>query len=177
MKFEIKAVITEIGAIESFGANGFQKRNLILLEQNGEYENQVCIEWSGERIARPESHQIGQMVKVSGFINCREREGRYFTSLAGSFIENVGVQPQAPQQAPAFGTQEYAQTQIAVPQPQAPVNAVAPQPQQNVAPQQFAQPATPPQPIAQPQYAPQVQPQAQQPNLGQAPNGEDDIPF
>jgi len=187
MKFEITAVITDIGAIEEFGQKGFQKRNLILSEQNGEYVNPVCIEWSGEKIARPESHQVGQMVKVSGFINCREWEGRYFTSLAGSFIENAGEQPQQPAPAPAFGTQEQAQAQIAQPQVQQPVNAVAPQ--QPVAQPQVQQYATP-QPVAQPQYAPQV-PQApyqqqpanmappQQPvqNLAGNIEVEDSIPF
>ncbi len=155
MKFEITAVITEIGVIEAFGQNGFQKRNLILSEQNGEYVNPVCIEWSGEKIARPESHQVGQMVKVSGFINCREWEGKYFTSLAGSFMENVGEQPQQPQ-APAFGSAEHAQAQIPVPQAPQQVNAVAPQPQAQQAfgaQPSYQQPAQQPQqPVAQPQY-------------------------
>ena len=99
MKFETQAVIKEIGPIESFGDGGFQKRNLILTEQNGEYENVVCVEWSGDKLERPESHQVGQMVLVSGFINCREWNGKYFTSLKGSFIQNVDPQ-QAPQPAP-----------------------------------------------------------------------------
>jgi hypothetical protein len=153
MKFEITAPIVEIGAIESFGANGFQKRNLILLEQNSEYENPVCVEFSGDKIERPDSHQIGQMVTVSGFINCREWEGKYFTSLRGSFIKNAEQQEQPAQQ---FGTQQQTQVQIPIPQQQV-VNAVSPQP--TVAPQTFVQPATPqPQQIP-PTMAPPVIPQ------------------
>ncbi len=168
MKFETTAVIKEIGAIESVGANGFQKRNLILSEQSGEYENLVCVEFSGDKLERPDSHQVGQMVKVSGFINCREWEGRYFTSLRGSFIQNAGEQQQAPQAG--FGTQQQAQQQMPV--QQVPQQQVYQQPVQNVAPQNVQQPATPV--FSNPQPASMAPPQ--QPNLGQAPNGEN-IPF
>ena len=164
MKFSITAVIAEIGAIETVGQNGFQKRNLILTEQNGDYINPVCIEWSGEKIARPDSHQVGQEVTVEGFINCRQWEDKYFTSLAGSFIKNTGEQPQQAQQAQpqqSFGqapqSPQFAQPPVQHPQAQQPV---APQ-----APQQFAQPvaAQNSQPTATPQQLAQ-QPIAQ--NMG-----------
>ena len=143
MKIEITSTIKEIGQIEEFGANGFQKRNLVLSEPRGEYEDLFCVEFSGEKVTAPEAYQIGQKVTVSAFVNCREWSGKYFTSLSGTSI--VSEQVAQPQQ-PAFGTQQQAQAQA--PQYQ--------QPPQNVAPQQFAQPATQqvqPQQFAQPQPA------------------------
>jgi len=167
MKIDITATIKEIGQIESFGDNGFQKRNLILTEQSGEYENLFCFEFSGDKITEPERYQVGQVVKVGGFINCREWNGKYFTSLRGSFVQTAGEVGQAPQpqqpQAPAFGSAEHAQAQIPVQQSPQPVNAVAPQPVQQPVqqPQQIPAGYAPPpiqQPVAQPQQI--AQPQA-----------------
>jgi len=125
MKFDVTAVIKEIGAIETVGAKGFQKRNLILSEESGDYENLVCIEFSGDKLERPDSHQVGQMVKVSGFVNCNEWNGKFFTSLRGSFIQNVGEQPQQPQQfGQAPQSQTYTQPQQAFGDPQQPSEPV-----------------------------------------------------
>lgn len=89
MKFDVTAVVKEIGEIETVGAKGFQKRNLILSETNGQYENLICVEFSGKDITTPEQCSVGQMVTVSGFINCREWNGKYFTSLKGTFINQA----------------------------------------------------------------------------------------
>jgi hypothetical protein len=150
MKFETTAVVKEVGVIESFGANNFQKRNVILTEVNGQYENLVCVEFSGDKIELPNNYQVGQTVKVGGFINCREWEGRYFTGLSGSFIQSAGEAQQAPPQA-GFGTQQAVQAQ-----------------QQQVAVQQPMQ-----QPIAQPQMQPVAQ------NMAPAPLNQvqQDIPY
>ena len=112
MKFDVTAVIKEIGAIETVGQKGFQKRNLVLTDQSGQYENLICVEFSGDKLASPEQFSVGQTVTVSGFINCREWNGKYFTSLRGSFISV----PQAPggddysqgfQEAPDMVEPEY----------------------------------------------------------------------
>jgi len=168
MKFDVTATVKEVGAIETVGAKGFQKRNLILSEQSGQYENLVCVEFSGDKLAIPEQFAPGQMVTVSGFINCREWNGKYFTSLRGSFIN------------PAQGgaQDEYAQS---YPQPsdigEAPAFGQAPQ-------QPFAQPVAAPQPFgAQPQAPAQNQQFGAQPSSPVPPmpsfpdHGSDDTPF
>lgn len=142
MKFDVTAVIKEIGPIETVGQKGFQKRNLILTEQGGQYENLICVEFSGDKLSAPEQFSAGQTVTVSGFINCREWNGKYFTSLRGSFMS----MPQAPagdeysqsyQAAPDMGAPAYGQPQgNAQPQP--------PQPAQGYPAPQGNQPATPP---------------------------------
>ncbi|RLC69298.1 MAG: hypothetical protein DRH97_00430 [Chloroflexi bacterium] len=118
MKFDVTAVIKEVGAIETVGAKGFQKRNLVLSEESGEYENIVCVEFSGDKLELPEKYTAGQTVKVGGFINCREWNGKYFTSLRGNFIQtdrSEGVQQPPPQQ---FGQAPQVQT------PQQPATSV-----------------------------------------------------
>ena len=153
MKIDITATIKEIEQIESFGEKNFQKRNLILEQpSNSEYENIFCVEFSKDNLNAPEAFQLGQTVTVKAFVNCREWNGKYFTSLSGSSIVGEQVaQPQQPQ-APAFGSAEHAQAQIPVPQAPQQVNAVAPQTVQQ--PQQIPAGYAPPpiqQPVAQPQ--------------------------
>jgi hypothetical protein len=169
MKVELTAVIKEIGIIESFGDSGFQKRNVILTEQSGQYENVYCFEFSKDKLNDPERYQVGQTVKIGGFVSCRQWQDKFFTSLRASFIQNAGEQPQQAPQA-EFGQAGYAQPQVPVQQSA----QYAQQPVQNVAPQNVAQPAT--QPVFPNQQPASMAPPAHQPNLGQAPNGED-IPF
>ena len=191
MKFDVTAVIKEIGAVESVGAKGFQKRNLILSEESGQYENLVCVEFSGDKLATPETFTEGQTVTVSGFVNCREWNGKYFTSLRGSFInpaqQAAGDEyaqsyppPEDMGQAPAYNqSQGYAQ-------PVAPAQApVYNQPQEYAQPpvynqpQQYAQHSAPaPAPAPAPTYnAPQNNPYPQEPQSPNNGNVDTDIPF
>lgn len=177
MKFEITAVVKEIGAIETVGQNGFQKRNLILSEVNGQYENLVCVEFSGEKLQDPERYQVGQNVKVGGFVNCNEWNGKYFTSLKGSYVQNAEAE-QAP--VPAMGQAGYnpqgqadqVNTNYQAPQPQGVDPSMAPPVQPYQAPQQAV-------PVPQiPVTAPIVQPQAPQQLFDANGNAvESQIPF
>ena len=158
MKVELTAVIKEIGQIEAFGESQFQKRNVILTEQSGEYENIYCFEFSGDKISDPERYQVGQTVKIGGFVSCRQWQDKFFTSLRASFIQstvNEQTQPQqfgtAPQ-SPQFAQQPQAPMQPTPPQPQQFAQPVAAQNSQpSATPQQFAQ-----QPIAQNMGAPML---------------------
>ena len=133
MKFDVTAMIKEIGEIETIGAKGFQKRNLILTEQSGQYENLICIEFSGDKLAAPEQFKEGQMVTVAGFINCREWNGKYFTSLRGSFINPVQSDTEAPYPQEYPGETAYSQQapQMVTPAPSYPQPAPSTQPSNN----------------------------------------------
>jgi hypothetical protein len=193
MKVDITAVIKEIGQIEEFGQNNFQKRNLVLTETNGQYENLFCVEFSGEKLTLPESFQVGHMVKVSAFVNCREWNGKYFTSLSGSYIAPAQAEQATQQpQNPAFGIQQQVQQTYAqppVPAQQTVQNAVVPpvpqvatpvleplRPNQQVEVTHVTQGFPSPQPASMaPQPLQQPIPQQSfQPNMMQQ---EDDIPF
>ena len=154
---EIQGRIKQIFAPESVGANGFQKRDLVITTEE-QYPNDIIIQFTQSKCALLDTLQVGQRVKVHFNLQGREwispqGDVKYFNTVVGWKIEliqttNVTQHTQQYQQAP----QGYPQ------QPQ-------------YAPPQQAQ-----------AYPQQGQPQYQQGtmfnNMGQAPVQEDDgTPF
>jgi hypothetical protein len=125
---EIQGQIKKIFPSEYVGANGFEKRDLVIttIEQ---YPNDIIIQFTQQRCDLLDSLQVGQNVKV--YINIRGREWtnpqgetKYFNTIEGWKIEviqttNVAYQQQAPKQ---------------------PVAQAAPAPPPQRAPQQVQQP-------------------------------------
>lgn len=154
---EIQGRIKTIFATETVGQNGFQKRDLVITT-DGQYPQDVIIQFAQGNCALLDNLQIGQIVKVQFNLQGREwtspqGEVKYFNTVVGWKIEVV--QPMQQYQQPI----QYQQ-----------------------APQGYAQP---PQGYAPPQqaqaYPPQGQPQYQQGqmfnNYGQAPSQGDGIPY
>ena len=155
---EIQGRIKQIFAPETVGQNGFQKRDLVITT-DGQYPQDIIIQFAQGNCALLDNLQIGQMVKIHFNLQGREwtspqGEVKYFNTVVGWKIEliqttNIAQQYQQPQyqQAP----QGYQQ------QPQ-------------YAPPQQAQ-----------AYPPQGQPQYQQGQMfnqyGQAPAQDDGMPF
>ena len=155
---EIQGRIKTIFATETVGQNGFQKRDLVITT-DGQYPQDIIIQFAQGNCALLDNLQIGQIVKVHFNLQGREwtspqGEVKYFNTVVGWKIEliqttNVAQQYQQPQyqQAP----QGYAQ------QPQ-------------YAPPQQTQP-----------YPQQGHPQYQQGQMfnqyGQAPAQDDGMPF
>ena len=152
---EIQGRIKVIFAPESVGANGFQKRDLVITTEE-QYPSDIIIQFTQSKCALLDNLQVGQRVKVHFNLQGREwtspqGEVKYFNTVVGWKIEliqttNVAQHTQQYQQTP----QGYAQ-----------------------APQGYTPPAQVPQ---------QEQPQYQQGqifnNMGQAPAQEDDgMPF
>ena len=152
---EIQGRIKQIFAPESVGANGFQKRDLVITTEE-QYPSDIIIQFTQSKCALLDTLQVGQRVNVHFNLQGREwispqGEVKYFNTVLGWKIEliqttNVAQHTQQYQQAP----QGYAQ-----------------------APQGYTPPAQVPQ---------QEQPQYQQGqifnNMGQAPSQEDDgMPF
>ena len=155
---EIQGRIKQIFATESVGANGFQKRDLVITTEE-QYPSDIIIQFTQSKCALLDNLQVGQRVKVHFNLQGREwtspqGDVKYFNTVVGWKIEliqttNVTQHTQQYQQAP----QGYPQ------QPQ-------------YAPSQQAQ-AYPPQ-----QGQPQYQQGTMFNNMGQAPAQEDDgMPF
>ena len=149
---EIQGRIKQIFAPETVGQNGFQKRDLVITT-DGQYPQDIIIQFAQGNCALLDNLQIGQMVKIHFNLQGREwvspqGEVKYFNTVVGWKIELIQTTnvAQQYQQAP----QGYAQHPQGYPQ----------QPQ--YAPPQQAQ-----------AYPPQGQPQYQQGqmfnNMGQAP--------
>ena len=155
---EIQGRIKQIFAPESVGANGFQKRDLVITTEE-QYPNDIIIQFTQSNCALLDNLQIGQMVKIHFNLQGREwisQQGdiKYFNTVVGWKIELVQTTNVTQQ------TQQYQQASQGYPQ----------QPQ--YAPPQQAQ-AHPPQ-----QEQPQYQQGTMFNNMGQAPAQEDDgMPF
>ncbi|WP_075342543.1 DUF3127 domain-containing protein [Tenacibaculum agarivorans] len=99
---EVIGKIKIINETQTFGSNGFRKRELVITTDE-QYPQMILIEFIQDKCDLLNSFQVGQDVKVS--INLRGREwinpegvAKYFNSIQGWRIENL--QQSAPQNLP-----------------------------------------------------------------------------
>ena len=158
---EIQGRIKQIFATESVGANGFQKRDLVITTEE-QYPNDILIQFTQQRCDLLNNLKVGQNVRVHFNLRGREwtnqqGEVKYFNTIEGWKIELIKTTNEAqPQYQQPM--QQYQQASQGYQQPP-----------QGYAPPQQAQ-----------AYPPQGQPQYQQGqmfnNMGQVP-AQDDVPY
>jgi len=90
---EIQGKVKLIGETQTFGANGFRKRELVITTEE-QYPQHIMVEFVQDKTDLLNNYQVGQLVKVS--INLRGREWvnpqgetKYFNSIQGWRIENL----------------------------------------------------------------------------------------
>lgn len=96
IKIEIMEVIGKIkviGDVQTFGANGFRKRELVVTTDD-QYPQMIMIEFVQDKCDLLNNYSVGQDVKVA--INLRGREwinpegvAKYFNSIQGWRIESL----------------------------------------------------------------------------------------
>ena len=93
---EVQGRIKLIGETQTFGANGFRKREVVVTTEE-QYPQHISIEFVQDKTDLLNNYQVGQMVKIS--INLRGREWvnpqgetKYFNSIQGWRIE--ALQPE-----------------------------------------------------------------------------------
>ncbi len=96
---EVQGKVKMIGETQTFGSNGFRKRELVVTTEE-QYPQHILVEFVQDKTDLLNNYQLGQDVKVS--INLRGREWvnpqgetKYFNSVQGWRIE--GAQAAAPQ--------------------------------------------------------------------------------
>ena len=101
---EIQGRVKMIGETQTFGSNGFRKREIVVTTDE-QYPQHIIIEFIQDKTDLLNNFQVGQDVKIS--INIRGREWvnpqgetKYFNSIQGWRIESL--QP-ATQAAPPSG--------------------------------------------------------------------------
>ena len=135
---EIQGRIKQIFATESVGANGFQKRDLVITT-DGQYPQDIIIQFAQGNCALLDNLQIGQMVKIHFNLQGREwtspqGEVKYFNTVVGWKIELIqttnvaqqyqqapqgyGQPPQGYQQQPQYAPPQQAQAYLPQGQPQ-----------------------------------------------------------
>ncbi|GGH36174.1 hypothetical protein IA57_06770 [Mangrovimonas yunxiaonensis] len=100
---EVQGRIKLIGDTQTFGNNGFRKREVVVTTEE-QYPQHLMIEFVQDKTDLLNNYQVGQQVKVS--INLRGREWvnpqgetKYFNSIQGWRIETL-QQEQADQNMP-----------------------------------------------------------------------------
>lgn len=108
---EVQGKVKMIGETQTFGNNGFRKRELVITTEE-QYPQHIMIEFVQDKSDLLNNHGVGQDVKVS--INLRGREWtnpqgevKYFNSIQGWRIESLqpaqaegaGVPPVPPAEA------------------------------------------------------------------------------
>ena len=90
---EIQGKIKFIGETQTFGTNGFRKRELVVTTEE-QYPQHIMVEFVQDKSDLLNNYQIGQSVKIN--INLRGREWvnpqgetKYFNSIQGWRIENL----------------------------------------------------------------------------------------
>jgi len=90
---EVQGRIKLIGETQTFGANGFRKREIVVTTEE-QYPQHIMVEFVQDKTDLLNNYQVGQQVKIS--INLRGREWvnpqgetKYFNSIQGWRIENL----------------------------------------------------------------------------------------
>ncbi|WP_194766652.1 DUF3127 domain-containing protein [Tamlana sp. I1] len=88
---EVQGRIKMVGETQSFGSNGFRKREVVVTTDE-QYPQHIMVEFVQDKTDLLNNYQVGQQVKVS--INLRGREWvnpqgetKYFNSIQGWRIE------------------------------------------------------------------------------------------
>jgi len=101
---EVQGKIKVIGETQTFGSNGFRKREVVVTTEE-QYPQSIMIEFVQDKTDLLNAYAVGQNVKIS--INLRGREWanpqgeiKYFNSIQGWRIENLAEAAGSPDMPP-----------------------------------------------------------------------------
>ena len=93
---EVTGVVKVIGETETFGGNGFRKRELVIVTAE-QYPQTIMVEFVQDKVDLLNNFSQGQNVKIG--INLRGREwinpegvAKYFNSIQGWKIDSEGAE-------------------------------------------------------------------------------------
>ena len=93
---EVQGRIKVIGETQTFGNNGFRKREIVVTTEE-QYPQHIMVEFIQDKTELLNNYQVGQQVKIN--INLRGREWvnpqgetKYFNSIQGWRIETLQAQ-------------------------------------------------------------------------------------
>lgn len=84
--YELSGSIKMIGDIQSFNS-GFSKRELVVTIPDGNYPQDICVEFHKDRADLLNALAIGDHVKVTFNLRGREYNGRYYNTLVAWKLE------------------------------------------------------------------------------------------
>ena len=106
---EVQGKIKMIGETQTFGSNGFRKREVVVTTEE-QYPQHIMVEFVQDKTDLLNSYQVGQDVKIGFNLRGREwvnpqGETKYFNSIQGWRIESLqsnnggNMPPVAPNEA------------------------------------------------------------------------------
>ncbi len=108
---EIEGKIKLVGETQTFGSNGFRKREVVITTEE-QYPQHIMVEFVQDKTELLNNFSIGQAVKIS--INLRGREWtnpqgevKYFNSIQGWRIESLQPEQGAGEIPPAPPTEAF----------------------------------------------------------------------
>jgi hypothetical protein len=101
---EVQGKVKMIGETQSFGTNGFRKREIVVTTEE-QYPQHIMVEFVQDKTDLLNNFQVGQNVKIG--INLRGREWtnpqgevKYFNSIQGWRIEALQSDASSPEMPP-----------------------------------------------------------------------------
>ncbi|WP_420550851.1 DUF3127 domain-containing protein [Litorivicinus lipolyticus] len=86
MSYELTGTIKVIGELQTFGS-GFTKKEIVVTVPDGNYPQDISLEFLKEKAELLGALQVGQSVTVTFDVRGREYNGRYFNNLVGWKID------------------------------------------------------------------------------------------
>ena len=75
--------VIEVGEEQTFGANGFRKRVVVVEEPEQKYPNPIPVEMTQDKCSLLDGISVGDMVTVEGFLRGSAWKDRFFLSING----------------------------------------------------------------------------------------------
>jgi hypothetical protein len=99
-RIEITANCSFVGKIEEVGAKKFRKRTFVLeeTEEGNKYPTRIAFTLKQEKTLLVKSDDVGKKLKVIGYVESREWQGKYYTELTAFNVARVQESEVAPQQ-------------------------------------------------------------------------------
>lgn len=85
---EIAGTVHEIGETQTFGNNGFTKRQIVI-KTAGKWEQMIPVQFLKDRTAALDKVRVGDEVTIQCDVGGREYNGRYYLELTGWRVEGA----------------------------------------------------------------------------------------
>jgi hypothetical protein len=82
MAYELTGKVKLIGELQTF-SSGFEKKELVVTVADGNYPQDISLEFLKEKLSLLDNVSVGQEITVTFDIRGREYNGRYFNNLVG----------------------------------------------------------------------------------------------
>lgn len=78
----VKGTVKSVGEVETFGS-GFQKCTVVFEEQDGQYTNEIAIDFVKDKAFKASKMAEGETFEVHCNVRSNERNGKWYTNVSG----------------------------------------------------------------------------------------------